>query len=104
MKTIDTILAVPTLRRRSVAVGVPGFRVLASKAYALALAYRAWLQRRSSRRILRDLTGDQLCDIGLTRAEAQVEVAKSHFWDQALYPSTGVSSRSCRSPSEPRHG
>jgi uncharacterized protein YjiS (DUF1127 family) len=39
-----------------------------------------WMQKRESRWTLRDLTDDQLCDIGLTRSEARIEVSKSFFW------------------------
>lgn len=44
-------------------------------------SYRDWLEKREGRRILRDLTDDQLHDIGLTRREAAKEVSKSFFWD-----------------------
>jgi uncharacterized protein YjiS (DUF1127 family) len=45
--------------------------------HALAL----WLEKRESRRVLHDLSDDQLQDIGLTRREARTETAKSFFWD-----------------------
>jgi uncharacterized protein YjiS (DUF1127 family) len=40
-----------------------------------------WAQKRASRRTLRDLTDDELRDIGLTRREAMIEIRKSYFWD-----------------------
>ncbi|MBW9115030.1 DUF1127 domain-containing protein [Rhizobium cauense] len=40
-----------------------------------------WHQKRASRRALRDLTDDELLDIGVTRAEARKEAGKSFFWD-----------------------
>ncbi|WP_245512844.1 DUF1127 domain-containing protein [Rhizobium sp. BK376] len=40
-----------------------------------------WYEKRESRRTLRDLTDDQLNDIGITRREARTEVSKSFFWD-----------------------
>ena len=41
----------------------------------------AYIKKRETRWDLRDLTDDQLRDIGMTRAEARVEVNKSWFWD-----------------------
>jgi uncharacterized protein YjiS (DUF1127 family) len=40
-----------------------------------------WQQKRASRRVLRDLTDDELLDIGISRAQAGKEAAKSFFWD-----------------------
>ncbi len=40
-----------------------------------------WCQKRSTRRVLRDLTDAELLDIGVSRADAGKEVAKSFFWD-----------------------
>lgn len=48
------------------------------RALARCLAY---LQKRETRWDLRDLTDDQLRDIGMTRREARAEVSKSWFWD-----------------------
>ncbi|MBB3288783.1 MULTISPECIES: DUF1127 domain-containing protein [unclassified Rhizobium] len=39
-----------------------------------------YLEKRETRWNLRDLTDDQLHDIGMTRAEARTEVRKSWFW------------------------
>jgi uncharacterized protein YjiS (DUF1127 family) len=39
------------------------------------------MQKRESRWVLRDLTDDQLRDVGLTPSEARSEVSKSFFWD-----------------------
>lgn len=41
----------------------------------------SWLEKRNGRFVLRELTDDQLQDIGLTRSEADREVSKSFFWD-----------------------
>jgi uncharacterized protein YjiS (DUF1127 family) len=45
----------------------------------------AWIvarsEKRRSRSTLRDLTDDQLCDVGLTRSDVRREAAKSFFWD-----------------------
>ncbi|RUM05540.1 DUF1127 domain-containing protein [Rhizobium chutanense] len=38
------------------------------------------LEKRRSRRTLCELTDDELCDVGLTRAEAKAEISKSWFW------------------------
>ncbi|EJT07165.1 DUF1127 domain-containing protein [Rhizobium sp. CCGE 510] len=38
------------------------------------------LEKRRSRRTLSELTDNELCDIGLTRAQAKAETAKSWFW------------------------
>lgn len=43
--------------------------------------YLRWLEKRESRWVLRELTDDQLRDIGLTRREAATEAKKSFFWD-----------------------
>ncbi|WP_420028808.1 DUF1127 domain-containing protein [Metarhizobium album] len=40
-----------------------------------------WQQKRTGRLALRELTDDQLLDIGVSRKEAGMEVAKSYFWD-----------------------
>lgn len=40
-----------------------------------------WHEKRASRRVLRDLTDSELQDIGISRADADKEVAKSFFWD-----------------------
>jgi uncharacterized protein YjiS (DUF1127 family) len=45
----------------------------------------AWIvtrsEKRRSRSVLRDLTDDQLRDVGLTRSDVRREAAKSFFWD-----------------------
>ncbi|MBY5567299.1 DUF1127 domain-containing protein [Rhizobium leguminosarum] len=38
------------------------------------------LEKRSSRRTLLELTDDELCDVGLTRAQARAETSKPWFW------------------------
>jgi uncharacterized protein YjiS (DUF1127 family) len=47
----------------------------------LWVAYQLWQQKRESRRALRNLTADELKDIGLSRSDAAREVGKSFFWD-----------------------
>lgn len=44
------------------------------------LAVWSYFEKRHSRRDLRDLTDDQLQDIGITRSEARKEIGKSWFW------------------------
>ncbi len=44
-------------------------------------AYYLWAQKRESRRALRNLTVDELKDIGLSQSDAAREVGKSFFWD-----------------------
>ncbi|ANL33690.1 MULTISPECIES: DUF1127 domain-containing protein [Rhizobium] len=46
----------------------------------LLAAIECWLEKRRSRRKLSELTDDELRDIGLTRAQATAEIAKSWFW------------------------
>ncbi|WP_267550926.1 DUF1127 domain-containing protein [Rhizobium rhizogenes] len=53
----------------------PGFLLT-----ALA-SFLAYLEKRGTRWDLRELTDDQLRDIGVTAAEARAEVSKSWFWD-----------------------
>lgn len=43
------------------------------------VAVRTWHMKRSSRVALRELTDDQLRDIGITRSQARQESAKSRF-------------------------
>lgn len=104
MDTIDTIASAPGERLHG-ATTIFEFRGWASPVKALINAYGAWLSKRASRRVLRDLTDDELCDIGLTRAEAHGEVSRSYFWDAPLYQPGAVSSRrSYRLPNERHHG
>ncbi|MBX5157488.1 MULTISPECIES: DUF1127 domain-containing protein [unclassified Rhizobium] len=46
----------------------------------LLAAIEHHLEKRRSRRTLCELTDDELCDVGLTRAEAKAEILKSWFW------------------------
>ncbi|GES51599.1 hypothetical protein Rhsp01_44490 [Rhizobium sp. NBRC 114257] len=55
----------------------PRRRGILRRALAKFLVY---LEKRETRWDLRDLTDDQLRDIGMTRAEARAEVNKSWFW------------------------
>lgn len=43
-------------------------------------AFQSHLVKRRTRRDLRELTDNELLDIGVTRAEARVEISKSWFW------------------------
>ncbi len=43
--------------------------------------FSLWQQKRNTRAALRELTVDELRDIGLTREQALGEAAKSYFWD-----------------------
>lgn len=43
-------------------------------------ALLSYLEKRETRGNLRDLTDDQLRDIGVTPAEARAEINKSWFW------------------------
>jgi uncharacterized protein YjiS (DUF1127 family) len=81
MMTIDTI---ESLDRRAIDVTVsrkPG----SISAFLALLSSALWrlerqLVKRRSRRILLELTDDQLKDIGITRADAHRE-AYRRFWD-----------------------
>ncbi|WP_371833394.1 DUF1127 domain-containing protein [Ferirhizobium litorale] len=55
-----------------------GYRGVLGRLWA---AFCLWQEKRSSRLLLRDLTDEQLRDIGVTRSEAEDEVRKSFFWD-----------------------
>ncbi|TAV47966.1 DUF1127 domain-containing protein [Rhizobium leguminosarum] len=46
----------------------------------LLLTVEHHLEKRRSRRTLSELTDDELCDVGLTRAQASAETSKSWFW------------------------
>lgn len=41
----------------------------------------SWREKRAGRMALRELTDDQLRDIGVTPEEARREIGKSFFWD-----------------------
>ncbi|HWT59706.1 MAG TPA: DUF1127 domain-containing protein [Rhizobium sp.] len=56
------------------------FRATARLGRQLLAAVEHRLEKRRSRRILCDLTEDELRDVGLTRAQARTEAAKSWFW------------------------
>ncbi|MFT4001017.1 MAG: DUF1127 domain-containing protein [Rhizobium sp.] len=81
MSTIDTMC--PTVDEKAVSTGMgrtaarPGPHAIRR---VLAF-YLRWREKRESRRVLRDLTDDQLLDIGLTRREAMTESRKSFFWN-----------------------
>lgn len=65
------------LRAATVAGRGRGKRGFWRKALQRFLRY---LEKRETRWSLRELTDDQLRDIGMTRAQARIEVNKSWFW------------------------
>lgn len=81
MSTIDTICRPEAEKAfapvRDAAAAQPRSRA----AHRLWTSFLLWMQKRESRRVLRDLTNDELSDVGLTRSEARTEVSKSFFWD-----------------------
>lgn len=81
MSTIDTICSteagkVHALGRDNTAAQ-PKPR-LATRIWA---SFLSWKQKREGRYVLRELTNEQLRDIGLTRRQAMKEANKSFFWD-----------------------
>ena len=81
MSAIDTI-SVSLARQISAVAGADvSAAPVRGMARRLAAALLAWAQKRDGRRVLRDLTDEQLRDIGISRSEASREVAKSFFWD-----------------------
>jgi len=81
MSTIDAICATKAQDASSVGVKVRTAQPRPHPALRLWNIYLHWLEKRESRWVLRDLTDDQLRDIGLTRLEAATEAKKSFFWD-----------------------
>ena len=81
MSTIDTIC--PTNASKALVAGRNGMAAQPKSPLVRRLwaSFLLWTQKRESRWVLRDLTADQLRDIGLTRSEAKTEVSKSFFWD-----------------------
>lgn len=81
MSTIDTICATDADR---VCVASLESGAIQPKSYPMGwlwVAFRLWMQKREGRWVLRELTDEQLRDIGLTRREANTEANKSFFWD-----------------------
>ncbi|NLR96228.1 DUF1127 domain-containing protein [Rhizobium sp. P38BS-XIX] len=81
MSTIDTICSTeagqaPALGRDNTAAQ-PKPRLT----MRLWASFLSWRQTREGRYVLRELTNEQLRDIGLTRRQAMKEVNKSFFWD-----------------------
>ncbi|MBB3657064.1 uncharacterized protein YjiS (DUF1127 family) [Rhizobium sp. BK650] len=60
---------------------MPGQAPAATWLGRLWAAILLWQQKREGRRSLRELTADQLKDIGLSQSDAAREVGKSFFWD-----------------------
>ncbi|MBY2913676.1 DUF1127 domain-containing protein [Rhizobium leguminosarum] len=55
-------------------------RGMARWSLRLLMTIEHHLEKRRSRRTLLELTDDELCDVGLTRAQARAETSKSWFW------------------------
>jgi uncharacterized protein YjiS (DUF1127 family) len=82
MDTIDTMLQREQVTPRAlICIGLGGSNTLHDFFSRLFGNARQWACKRASRRALRNLTDDQLHDIGITRREATREVSKSFFWD-----------------------
>lgn len=82
MDTIDTICLSKVTE--PVTMPLDAFKpaqFMSRLAHRLSASLALWMEKRESRWTLRDLTDDQLRDIGLTRSEARTEVNKSFFWD-----------------------
>ncbi|MDH6204295.1 MULTISPECIES: DUF1127 domain-containing protein [Rhizobium] len=56
------------------------FRGMARWSLRLLMRIEHHVEKRRSRRTLLELTDDELCDVGLTRAQASAETSKSWFW------------------------
>lgn len=69
---IDTMSAAEACNRPG------GLRAMLHRAWH---ACHAWSVTRRTRHALLEMTDEQLCDIGLSRAEATREVRKSIYWD-----------------------
>ncbi|MFK0163086.1 DUF1127 domain-containing protein [Rhizobium sp. NPDC090279] len=81
MSTMGTICSTEAGDARSVDMGIGAAQPRPHIMRRLWASYRHWLEKREGRRVLRDLTDEQLRDIGLTRREAATEASKSFFWD-----------------------
>ncbi|MDK4703583.1 DUF1127 domain-containing protein [Rhizobium sp. CNPSo 4062] len=81
MSTMVTICSTEAGDPRAAGVGIRAAQPRPHWIRRLWALYVHWLEKREGRRVLRDLTDDQLSDIGLTRREAAKEINKSFFWD-----------------------
>lgn len=81
MSTIDTICPTEVSKALAADRDAGTAQPKSRPARQLWASLLLWTQKRESRWVLRDLTDDQLRDIGLTRSEARTEVSKSFFWD-----------------------
>ncbi|MGG6895768.1 MULTISPECIES: DUF1127 domain-containing protein [Rhizobium] len=81
MSTIDTMCAAEASETRAAAVEVGATQPKSYPVRRLWASFLLWMQKREGRLVLRELTGDQLRDIGLSPSEAKAEVSKSFFWD-----------------------
>ncbi|NLS15817.1 DUF1127 domain-containing protein [Rhizobium sp. P40RR-XXII] len=80
MSTIDAICSTAARDASSAGLKVRAAQPKPHAMRRLWAIYLHWLEKRESRWVLRDLTEDQLRDIGLTRHEAATEAKKSFFW------------------------
>jgi len=81
MSTMATICSTEAGDPCAAGVGIRAAQPRPHMLRRLWTSYWDWLEKREGRRVLRDLTDDQLHDIGLTRREVVKEVNKSFFWD-----------------------
>jgi uncharacterized protein YjiS (DUF1127 family) len=81
MSTMGTICSTEAGDVRSVNMETATAQPRPNVGRRLWALYLHWLEKREGRRVLRDLTDDQLLDIGLSRRQAVKEVNKSFFWD-----------------------
>ena len=81
MSTMGTICSTEAGGARSVNMESAAAQPRPQVVRRLWALYLHWREKREGRRVLRDLTDDQLLDIGLTRRQAVKEVNKSFFWD-----------------------
>lgn len=81
MSTIDAICSADVRESCSADIAKEAAQPRPHPMRRLWAFYLHWLAKRESRWVLRELTDDQLRDIGLTRREAATEAKKSFFWD-----------------------
>lgn len=78
---MQIVSIVPVGDRQAAATAVPRRVDAGTRLGRIWSAFVLWQQKREGRRALREMTADQLKDIGLSRSEAAREVGKSFFWD-----------------------
>jgi uncharacterized protein YjiS (DUF1127 family) len=77
MGTIDTI----DVKRNAIQRVHSLRRICLSEIARIFTRLSVWSAKRRSRVTLRDLTEDQLRDIGVTQSDLKHELGKSFFWD-----------------------